>query len=246
MEPRQQRDEVHAGGRTVDVALTREGGYACVEVRDTGRGIEPAFLPNVFDMFSQAEDSHRRHSGGLGIGLALVKQLTEMHGGHVRRSPRGVAGARGSASGCLPAALPRKPKPAASRAMPACSKACGCCSSTTRWKACMRSRACWKWKARRCRRRSAGAAALAVVAHQEFDLILSDIGMPEMDGYELIAALRKLPRHRARFLRIALTGFGRPQDVTRAIRAGYDAHLGKPVSLPALIDRISRVTTGNR
>jgi two-component system CheB/CheR fusion protein len=90
-----------------------------------------------------------------------------------------------------------------------------------------------------------GAAALAVAAHQPFDLILSDIGMPEMDGYELIAALRKMPAA-ASVPAIALTGFGRPQDVTRAIRAGFDAHLGKPVSLQGLLDRISRVTTGNR
>jgi two-component system CheB/CheR fusion protein len=90
-----------------------------------------------------------------------------------------------------------------------------------------------------------GAAALEVAAHQQFDLILSDIGMPGMDGYELIAALRKLPAT-ASVPALALTGFGRPQDATRAIRAGYDAHLGKPVSLQALLDKIARATTPNR
>jgi two-component system CheB/CheR fusion protein len=87
-----------------------------------------------------------------------------------------------------------------------------------------------------------GAAALAIAAHQQFDLILSDIGMPGMDGYELIAALRKLPGT-ASVPALALTGFGRPQDAARAIRAGYDGHLGKPVSLHALLDKIARITT---
>jgi two-component system, chemotaxis family, CheB/CheR fusion protein len=81
--------------------------------------------------------------------------------------------------------------------------------------------------------------ALAAAINNDFDLILSDIGMPEMDGYELIEALRRLPRM-AEVPAIALTGFGRAQDAKRALRAGFNAHLAKPVSLPVLLSAIDR------
>ncbi len=82
--------------------------------------------------------------------------------------------------------------------------------------------------------------ALAAATSNDFDLILSDIGMPEMDGYELIEALRKLPRMVA-VPAIALTGFGRAQDAAKALRAGFNAHLAKPVSLPVLLNAIDRI-----
>ena len=84
------------------------------------------------------------------------------------------------------------------------------------------------------RAESTPEAALKVASESEFDLILSDIGMPTMSGYELIAKLRELPACRA-VPAIALTGFGREQDAAEALRAGFDAHLGKPVSLNALL-----------
>jgi two-component system, chemotaxis family, CheB/CheR fusion protein len=82
--------------------------------------------------------------------------------------------------------------------------------------------------------------ALAAATSDEFDLILSDIGMPEMDGYELIEALRRMPRMVV-VPAIALTGFGRAQDAKRALRAGFNAHLAKPVSLPVLLSAIDRI-----
>ncbi|MDR6409219.1 CheR family methyltransferase [Paraburkholderia terricola] len=229
------------GGR-IALTLSREAGYACVEVRDTGRGIEPSFLPNVFDMFSQAEGAHRRHSGGLGIGLALVKQLTEMHGGHVQAESAGVGkGARF-----------RVWLPADSTTMPNETRETPCDASLLKgmkillvddaaeslqaFQSLLELEGAQVWP------QTNGAAALTTAAHQQFDLILSDIGMPGMDGYELIAALRKLPGT-ASVPALALTGFGRPQDAARAIRAGYDGHLGKPVSLHALLDKIARITT---
>jgi two-component system CheB/CheR fusion protein len=233
-----------AGGHVV-LNLTREDGYACVEVRDTGRGIEPAFLPNVFEMFSQAEDSHRRHSGGLGIGLALVKQLTEMHGGRVQAESAGVGrGARFRVwlpAGNAPVQAQTRAEPGDAGAL----KGMRILLVDDAVESLQAFQSLLEMEGALVSPQISGAAALAMAAHQPFDLILSDIGMPDMDGYELIAALRKLPAA-ASVPAIALTGFGRPQDITRAIRAGYDAHLGKPVSLQALMDRISRVTTGNR
>jgi two-component system, chemotaxis family, CheB/CheR fusion protein len=232
------------GGRIM-LRLAHEDGHACIEVRDTGRGIEPAFLPNVFDMFSQAEGSHRRHSGGLGIGLALVKQLAEMHGGRVQALSAGVG--KGA---CFRVWLPADSTdaPAETREAPRDVSVLkgmrillvdDAVESLQAFQSLLEMEGAQVWPHTR------GEAALAAAAHQQFDLILSDIGMPGMDGYELIAALRKLPGM-ASVPALALTGFGRPQDATRAIRAGYDAHLGKPVSLRALLDGIVRVTTGNR
>ncbi|WP_260854493.1 CheR family methyltransferase [Paraburkholderia sp. BCC1884] len=232
------------GGR-ITLKLSREDRYACIEVRDTGRGIEPVFLPNVFDMFSQAEGSHRRHSGGLGIGLALVKQLAEMHGGRVEAESQGVGkGAR------FRVWLPAESTAVRSES----SETPGdvtllkgmrillvddAVESLQAFQTLLEMEGAQVWP------QTNGADALSVAAQQPFDLILSDIGMPGMDGYELIAALRKLPATAA-VPALALTGFGRPQDATRAIRAGYDGHLGKPVSLQALLDKIARTTTTNR
>jgi two-component system CheB/CheR fusion protein len=84
-----------------------------------------------------------------------------------------------------------------------------------------------------------GQAALAAAAEAQFDLILSDIGMPGMSGYEFIAELRKLPQT-ATTPAIALTGYGRGRDVTEALQAGFDAHVGKPVSLSALLAAIDQ------
>lgn len=230
-----------AGGR-ITLSLSRENGFACIEVLDTGRGIEAAFLPNVFDMFSQAEGSHRRHSGGLGIGLALVKQLTEMHGGRVSaESPGTGKGARFRV--WLPAdnAPPSVPL-AETHGNASLLKGMrvllvdDAAESLDAFRSLLEMEGAQVWP------QTSGADALALAEKQPFDLILSDIGMPGMDGYELIAALRKLPATAA-VPALALTGFGRPQDATRAIRAGYDGHLGKPVSLQALLDKIARATT---
>lgn len=232
-------------GGSLTIELSHENGDACVEVRDTGRGIEPAFLPQVFDMFSQAEGSHRRHSGGLGIGLALVKQLAEMHGGHVQADSAGLGkGARfrvwlpaGSAQ--VPGESGDLPGDASLLKGMRILLVDDAVESLQAFQALLEMEGAQVWP------QTNGAAALAVAQHQAFDLILSDIGMPGMDGYELIAALRQLPGT-ASTPAFALTGFGRPQDATRAVRAGYDGHLGKPVSLQALVDKIARTTIGSR
>ncbi|MFL9962314.1 chemotaxis protein CheB [Paraburkholderia sediminicola] len=232
-------------GGSVTIRLSHDNGHACVEVRDTGRGIDSMFLPHVFDMFSQAEGSHRRHSGGLGIGLALVKQLAEMHGGHVQAESAGLGkGARFRV--WLPAGSAEVP--GESRELPGDASLLkgmrillvdDAVESLQAFQTLLEMEGAQVWP------QTTGAAALAVAPQQTFDLILSDIGMPGMDGYELIAALRRLPGT-ASVPALALTGFGRAQDATRAIRAGYDGHLGKPVSLQALVDKIARAMTGNR
>ncbi len=226
-----------AGGRTDRRSVSRDDGFACIEVADTGRGIEPAFLPHVFDMFSQAEGAHRRQRGGLGIGLALVKQLTEMHGGHVKAESQGRGkGARFRV--WLPA--DNAPPDAGNQETP------GDVSLLNGMRILLVDDATESLQAFRSLlelegAQTSGKGALDAASKQPFDLVLSDIGMPDMDGYELIAALRKLPAMES-VPALALTGFGRPQDVTRAIRAGCDGHLSKPASLQALLDRIAAIT----
>ncbi|MFM0339709.1 hybrid sensor histidine kinase/response regulator [Paraburkholderia fungorum] len=232
------------GGR-INLTLSREDGHACVEVRDTGRGIEAAFLPNVFDMFGQAEGAHRRHSGGLGIGLALVKQLAEMHGGHVKAESAGAGkGARFRVWLPTDSAAVQIGQPEASADV-SLLKGMRILLVDDAIESLQAFQSLLGLEGAQVYPQTNGAAALAAAEQQSFELILSDIGMPGMDGYELIAALRKLPGT-ATVPALALTGFGRPQDATRAIRAGYDGHLGKPVSPQALLDKIARVTTANR
>ncbi|WP_144109444.1 CheR family methyltransferase [Paraburkholderia sp. BCC1886] len=232
-------------GGHVTLTLSRDDGYALIEVRDTGRGIEPVYLPDVFDMFSQAEGSHRRHSGGLGIGLALVKQLAEMHGGRVKADSAGLG--KGA---CFRVWLPASETtlPASRQDTPpdaSMLKGMRILLVDDAVESLQAFQGLLELEGAQVSPQTNGAAALAAAGAQTFDLILSDIGMPGMDGYELIGKLRKLAAT-ATVPALALTGFGRPQDATRAIRAGYDGHLGKPVSLPALLDMIARVTAANR
>ena len=227
-----------SGGR-VDVTVSRDDGFVRVRVADTGQGIAPDFLPRIFDMFSQAQTGPARDRGGLGIGLSLVKQLVEMHGGTIDAYSDGVGK---GATFCV-----RLPESASET--PADQSRVAVDASVLRGLRVLlvddsaegleAFRALLETEGAQVRGESSGAAALAAAAEDEFDLILSDIGMPGMSGYELIAELRKLPRT-ATTPAIALTGYGREKDALDALQAGFDAHLGKPVSLNALLGAIGQ------
>ncbi len=227
-----------AGGR-VDVTLFPEEGFVCVRVEDTGQGIAPDFLPRVFDMFSQGQTGAAREHGGLGIGLSLVKQLVEMHGGTIEAKSEGLGrGARFDVrlpeiSRSLPAApVPREIDENVLKGL----RVLLVDDSADTLDA---FHTLLEMEGAKVRAELSPKSALAAAAESRFDLILSDIGMPGMSGYELIAELRKLP-HTATVPAIALTGFGRGNDVADALEAGFDAHVGKPVSLEALIVAIGQ------
>jgi two-component system CheB/CheR fusion protein len=228
-------------GGSVRVALSEDKRFACIEVKDSGKGIAPEFLPKVFDMFSQADGSVKRDSGGLGIGLSLTKQLAEMHGGRIEGESAGVG--RGA---CFRLWLP-KHSPFAVR-----SKSPGVADASIlkglrvllvddSIEGLEAFGALLEIEGAQVTIESSAQKALAVAEERQFDLILSDIAMPGMSGYELIEALRKRP-NMAKAPAIALTGFGRDQDAARALRAGFDAHLGKPVTLTALLQVIGAIT----
>ena len=227
-------------GGKVSVSLTGDGRFACVDVIDQGQGIAADFLPKIFDMFSQAEGAGRRDQGGLGIGLSLVKQLTEMHGGRIEAHSDGVG--RGAHFRlCMPERPPTARAPAAAAVSdPAILSDLRVLLVDDSPDSLDAFRTLLELEGAKVCAVSRARAALAASLEQEFDLVLSDIGMPEMSGYELIEALRQTPRT-ALIPAIALTGFGRSQDVAQALRAGFSAHLAKPVSLDSLIAAVRRV-----
>ncbi len=226
------------GGR-VDISVFHDSGWLCVDVTDNGQGIEPDFLPRVFDMFSQAHTGPDRDRGGLGIGLSLVRQLVEMHGGQIEAQSEGLGhGARFSLK--LPEVMPASSSsPVRVAVDTSVLKGLRVLLVDDSPEGLEGFRALLEMEGAIVRAEPGGKAALAAAAQSEFDLILSDIGMPGMSGYELIAELRKLPRT-ASLPAIALTGFGRQSDAVEALHAGFDAHLGKPVALHALLNAIEK------
>jgi CheY-like chemotaxis protein len=233
-------------GGTVVVVLERSNSHIEISVTDTGCGISPDFLPFLFERFSQAETSAR--TGGLGIGLSLVKHLTELHGGTVRAKSRGTG--QGSAFVVsLPCTAAHRQNGGSGHhpkvgiqdlsdfALPMLDgvkvlavdnesdgkelvvRVLGQCGAEVR---------------------SSRSADEALECLQSFspDVIVSDIGMPSMDGF---AFLRKVRAGHSRAAAIALSALGRAQDRIEALRAGYVAYLVKPVELVELAATVAAV-----
>jgi two-component system, chemotaxis family, CheB/CheR fusion protein len=214
-------------GGTIQLSLEREGAAAKLTVEDNGQGIDAEFLPHIFEMFRQADARSTRMHGGLGIGLALVRQLVEMQEGRVSAESNGInRGAR------FTVWLPLRVSADETTSLPATTTVTGelagvrilvvddTADTTEVMKTMLELAAAQVTTA------SSGAEALQLADNADFDLILSDVSMPEMDGYELLRELRKRPRT-SRVPAIALTGFGRSEDITRARAAGFNSHLTK-------------------
>lgn len=233
-----------AGG-FISVRIDREGGYARLDVIDSGKGISRKLLPKIFEMFGQAESHTTRREGGLGVGLALVRQLSQLHGGRVKAYSEGEGkGARFSI--WLPL-VPETPQRHSGPA-PATSDDAGqgrlrglsvllvddAVDTLEAFGYLLELEGAKVTPAR------SGAEALARARDARFDLILSDVSMPQMDGHELLARLHhECGMHDVPA--VALTGFARTQDIRRALDAGFSAHLGKPVTLDALLSVLERL-----
>jgi signal transduction histidine kinase/ActR/RegA family two-component response regulator len=238
------------GGR-VQVTLERVESHVEIVVRDTGIGIPPDFLPHVFDRFRQLDSSVSRRHGGLGLGLAIVRQLVEIHGGSVRAESAGEG--RGSTfTVVLPVmvvpaadAEESRPSPGVGGEIPADEDAPSL--EHLRILVVDDDRDARELLSRLLEDAGAtvelaGSAeeALAKLAVSTSDVVISDIGMPVVDGYELIRRIRALPEEEgASTPAIALTAFARTEDRTRALRAGYQLHIAKPVQLAELVSAVA-------
>jgi signal transduction histidine kinase/ActR/RegA family two-component response regulator len=219
-------------GGQIEITARRDGEDAVVAIRDRGDGIAPEQVPKLFEIFTRGARSSRRNQSGLGIGLALVRRLTEMHGGRVEASSEGVG--KGS---CFTVRLPLNVSQVATP------KARGREHSSIEElnvlvvddnKDAAESLAMLL--------RTAGAeihvahdgpTALADFERCEPRVVLLDIGMPDMDGCEVARRLRDIS-HPDRVTLVALTGWGQDEDRRRVREAGFDHHLVKPVDLASL------------
>jgi signal transduction histidine kinase len=219
------------GGR-IRLSAQRDGQYVAIRISDTGIGIAPELIPRIFELFTQVHSKSERAQGGLGIGLALVRRLTEMHGGAVSvrsdgagkgceftvrlpvmASPLAVLSKQRKETGAVPEIEPRRILVAddnhdAAEALSLQLQLAG----------------------HDVRTAHDGAEALAVATTFDPDIVLLDLGMPKMDGYEAARQLRLRSTEGRTLTLIALTGWGQQQDRDRTADAGFDAHLVKPVA----------------
>lgn len=226
------------GGR-VSVKLNRRGDEAFVIVSDTGAGIEPGFLPQVFNPFSQADGSLTRQQGGLGLGLAIVHKLAELHGGWVRAESEGLGkGARFTFA--LPCAIELNLKPGGEARQFAYKLPEPVLIVEDSQDTLDMLKALFERVGCRVLTADSAAAAMEIAAAEPPGIIISDIGMPDENGYEMIAQLRRLPGLE-RVHAIAVSGYAMEEDHDRAIAAGFSAHMAKPVDLEKLLALIQEL-----
>jgi signal transduction histidine kinase/CheY-like chemotaxis protein len=245
------------GGRAM-VLVERDGEQAVLSVGDTGIGIDAAFLSQVFERFKQADGSYTRAHGGLGLGLAITRHLVELHGGTIEASSEGKGrGARFSVR--LPlrearsSAVPPSDPPLL-QSPPHTPEGAGQLRNLSILVVddhqdnleliVLLLEACGA----RAIRASSCAEALAAFGVHPPDVLLSDLGMPDEDGFTLIRKVRALPAARGGAIpAVALSGYAGPEDRSRAFSAGYSWHLPKPVNpneLIAVVARLSRTGAG--
>jgi signal transduction histidine kinase len=227
------------GGR-VSARVRADGGDALVEVTDTGIGIAPDFLPNVFDRFRQADGSTTRQYGGLGLGLAIVRALAELHGGWVRAESDGLGrGARFTFGLPHAASVTELAEPEREEERDAPNVPVLVVDDSEETVELLQM----FFERRGYDVLGAGSAAEALrrAGERRPGLIISDISMPGVDGYSLLAELRRMPGLE-RVPAIALTGHAMDEDRVRALAAGFSVHVPKPVDPDELLRVVRRLT----
>jgi signal transduction histidine kinase len=240
-------------GGKVQVVLQRVDSHLEISVADTGQGIKPEFLPYVFERFRQADASAARRFGGLGLGLALVKQLVELHGGSIEvKSPGEGMGATFVVE--LPLMVVHADSDDGARKHPKAPSAVPCLPGSPTLAGLKvlvvddepDARDLIKRVLEACEAEviAAGSAteALGMIEQDRPNVLVSDIGMPGIDGYEFLQKVRAMGSSRGGLLpAVALTAFARSEDRTRTLMAGYQVHVSKPVEPAELVATIASV-----
>jgi signal transduction histidine kinase/ActR/RegA family two-component response regulator len=250
------------GGR-VGVSLGREGSDVLIRVSDTGQGISPEFLPYVFERFRQADGSTTRQHGGLGLGLAVVRHLVEQHGGHVSAESKGE-GLGSTFTITLPLAAVRAGTARADGEGAAGRRPHGAASARTTGEleplAGVRvlvvddqpdARELLAMVLERAGAVVATAAsadaAVRLLRADPADVLVSDIGMPGEDGYEFLGRVRALPASEGgRVPAVALTAYATEEDRRRALAAGFEEHVAKPVEPSDLVAAVASLASRAR
>jgi len=205
---------------------------AVVRVQDTGRGIAPEILPRVYEAFVQADATLDRSMGGLGLGLALVKGLVEMHGGSVTAESGGAGkGATFTIRVPLQTSPPNAPNMQPTAGARETARRVLIIEDNV--DAADSLRAILEMFGNKAEVAHSGPEGIEKARSFMPDVVICDIGLPEMDGYAVARALRSDPAFR-RALLVALSGYAQPEDVTRGKNAGFDAYLAKPLNIEAL------------
>lgn len=227
------------GGR-IGVKLYADPGEIVLTVEDNGQGIDSSFLPHIFEIFRQADSAANRSQSGMGIGLAVVQQLVELHGGAVTAHSDGV-GHGASFAIRLPRSVESEsePKPTFELCL-ASLEAMSVLVVDDSEDTTEMVRHLLEMGGASVTAVTSGFEALRMAAENQFDVVLSDISMPGMDGFEFLSKLHALPGYHD-LPAIALTGFGRPEDVRRAHAEGFYAHLTKPFDIEALAGLLQKM-----
>lgn len=247
-------------GGQITVLLQQDDAGLTLTVSDQGQGIKPEFLPYLFDRFTQSDSASNRYHGGLGLGLSIVKQLVELHGGTIKASSEGVG--RGAAFTVrLPTNPSATPELSDSDHMPLLDEDqlgdSSVPSSSLNGLSIVivdddheaRDILCMILCDRGAKVRPAGSVdeGLHFIQEARPDVLVSDIGMPGKDGHDLIREVRRLEQGGSTHLpAIALTAFARPQDEALALAAGFDAYCPKPLRPNDLMAAIVRLTSRPR
>jgi signal transduction histidine kinase/ActR/RegA family two-component response regulator len=226
-------------GGQIDVAVERQGEEAAVRIRDTGIGIAPEMLPRVWDMFAQADQTLDRSQGGLGIGLTIARRLVELHGARIEAHSAGLG--KGAEFVVTLPTLPMVEEPRLTApAEPIPQRTARVLVVEDNPDTAESLTMLLELLGHRVRTAYDGVAALDAALANVPDVMLVDIGLPGMDGYEVARRVRRDPDLKQVVL-VALTGYGREEDKQEAMAAGFDYHLVKPVNPDALHGLVARL-----
>jgi signal transduction histidine kinase len=233
----------------IQLTASHADGQLRIAVRDEGCGIEPAFLPHIFDLFAQGDQSLDRSQGGLGIGLTLVKHLVELHGGTVSARSDGpgkgtevvlALPARQVGGGEAGAPAPTPREASAKGKAPGRVLVVDDLAASAETLMMLLEMEGFEVKVA-----SEGMSALRIAEHFRPDAVLLDIGLPGMNGFEVAHRLRLQPGSRDALL-IALTGYGEAESRSRSAKAGFDFHMVKPADVNLLLSMLANPQQARR